>query len=333
MEALAVVGRACLTFAVAYGLFVACWLWLHIDAFAFALHTKDNKWNSLGKVSEAQIGDDPQTRTLIFVRHGESTWNVTFNRSKNPIFFIPRLLHAALVEIKLIITGVQDSWFIDSPLCEYGLTQAEEMAQFFRDHKEDPKIRDDIKVILGEQGSSTLVTSNLRRAISTGVVGVWDRLENKTKPSKMYVHSALQEVSRNPDTMSITPASTLPVPSWVDCEHKRDLEGAYAKHLEASNHSGNKSSRSNGLDRMLEFNEWAFSADSGAGTLICFGHSLWFRSYFKEFLHSNHICKTKKMKNCAAVKLQVRRVMLQGQAVYSIAPNSVEVIYLGFEGK
>lgn len=31
--------------------FPQCWLWLHIDAFAFGLHTKDTKWKGLPKVS------------------------------------------------------------------------------------------------------------------------------------------------------------------------------------------------------------------------------------------------------------------------------------------
>jgi hypothetical protein len=60
---------------------------------------------------------------FVFVRHGESTWNTTFNRSKLPWKFIPRLLDAAFKEIMLIITGQQDSWFIDSPLSDLGLEQ------------------------------------------------------------------------------------------------------------------------------------------------------------------------------------------------------------------
>ena len=110
--------------------------------------------------------------------------------------------------------------------------------------------------------------------------------------------------------------------------------------MDVSNHSGNKTTRSNGLDRMNAFNEWAFDLED-PGTLICFGyvffgsgcprtcvsaplflfsvcrqvappmmsfdrcrncrHSLWFRHYFKEFLQPDHTCKNKKMKNCACV--------------------------------
>lgn len=54
---------------------------------------------------------------------GESTWNQTFNRSKLPIFFIPRLIECMLLELQLIFTGKQDSWFIDSPLNTEGMDQ------------------------------------------------------------------------------------------------------------------------------------------------------------------------------------------------------------------
>jgi len=51
----------------------------------------------------------------------------------------------------------------------------------------------------------------------------------------------------------------------------------------------------------MTFNKWAFEEDRG--TLICVGHSLWFRNYFREFLPETfqHDCKAKKMMNCAWV--------------------------------
>ena len=109
---------------VLYLLFVACWLWLHIEAFTYGLLAKDGKWKSK-KIStaEAAAEDWDETVDLIFVRHGESTWNDTFNRTKFPPLFAKRLLYSALMEISLIISGNQDSWFYDSPLSELGLEQ------------------------------------------------------------------------------------------------------------------------------------------------------------------------------------------------------------------
>ena len=50
---------------------------------------------------------------LYFLRHGESTWNVTFNRMK--ALFLFRLAYACIYETYLAIT-TGDSWFLDSPL-------------------------------------------------------------------------------------------------------------------------------------------------------------------------------------------------------------------------
>lgn len=46
-----------------------------------------------------------ERRTVVFIRHGESMWNETFNRSKNPIYFFPRLIWAAAYELYLLIKG------------------------------------------------------------------------------------------------------------------------------------------------------------------------------------------------------------------------------------
>ena len=92
--------------------------------------------------------------------------------SKLPWKFIPRLLDAAFKELMLIITGQQDSWFIDLPLSDLGLEQSEEFKKFLADNQSNSEV----KLILGDSESkSTMVSSNLRRAISTGVVGACGR--------------------------------------------------------------------------------------------------------------------------------------------------------------
>ena len=53
-------------------------------------------------------------KTVYFVRHGESTWNDTFNKGKHrsalvfAIGFIPGLIKACLYELYLILTGKMD---------------------------------------------------------------------------------------------------------------------------------------------------------------------------------------------------------------------------------
>lgn len=55
----------------------------------------------------------PPVLQIYFVRHGESCWNVTFNRSK--LFMLFRVVYTCLYELWLLMTS-GDSWLIDSPL-------------------------------------------------------------------------------------------------------------------------------------------------------------------------------------------------------------------------
>lgn len=324
-------GRFLLGVVILYLLFFASWLWLHIEAFTYGLLTKDMKWKSGRKVTESEAASEnwDQSVEMIFIRHGESTWNDTFNRTKFPPLFAKRLIYSALMEISLIISGNQDSWFYDSPISELGLSQAEELRQYLAENKTSD---DGVRVLLDEdpEVKSTIVVSNLRRAISTAMVGLWDRISSSQR--KVIIHSALQEVSRNPDTLSITPAGTVPVPSWMDRGHtKTPFAAAMSDKLDPVMNYGNKALDSNGLKRMKAFNEWAFQEDRG--TLICVGHSLWFRYFFREFLPDTfqHDCKTKKMKNCAAIGFTLRMSNNGGDPVYSIDPKSLRTIYLGYK--
>ena len=55
---------------------------------------------------------------VIFIRHGESMWNLVFNRGFGPSFLV-RLVKAVLYELYLI--PFDDSCFLDSPLSDLGL--------------------------------------------------------------------------------------------------------------------------------------------------------------------------------------------------------------------
>lgn len=208
-----------------------------------------------------------------------------------------------------MLGGTQDSWFLDSPLSTTGLGQAEDLKDFLQKESEKTGLAaEQAKMLLGKSSErSTLVSSNLRRAISTAVVGLNDRIAGASH-EKIIIHSALQECSRNVDTLSITPRRSNPEPSWIDRDHRAtNIADAYKSKLDpVSNlrlsdvvpfslsyfslprsrqalHTGNKSAAITGQDRLLAFNEWAFGLDE-PGVLICTGHSLWFKAYFKEFL-------------------------------------------------
>ena len=55
-----------------------------------------------------------EKRTIVFIRHGESTWNETFNKGSHrsalvfAIGYIPNMIKAILYECYLILTGKID---------------------------------------------------------------------------------------------------------------------------------------------------------------------------------------------------------------------------------
>ena len=69
-------------------------------------------------------------------------------------------------------------------------------------------------------------------------------------------------------------------------------------------------------------------------TVICAGHSIWFRSFFRTYLPYgvDHIAKRKKIVNGGVVKFTLTRVVggeVDGERFF-IDPASVQVIYAGF---
>jgi hypothetical protein len=137
-----------------------------------------------------------ETKTIIFVRHGESTWNDTFNKGDRKVFqfvqgFIPGLFQALWTEYYFAVTGqANDSWFYDAPLSHKGRHQAEGIRTYLQQSTEFmlPKEQEYVAILKGalvvdnkpkegEGGSkeetkgpvvnSYLVSSPLRRAVST----------------------------------------------------------------------------------------------------------------------------------------------------------------------
>eukprot|EP00041_Stephanoeca_diplocostata_P012137 m.202417 g.202417 ORF g.202417 m.202417 type:complete len:200 (+) comp18828_c0_seq7:217-816(+) len=103
--------------------------------------------------------------------------------------------------------------------------------------------------------------------------------------------------------------------------------------IDASYNYGNKTVANNGQTRILSFFQWLFESDD-RGTVICVGHSLWFRQVFQAFLpdSSKHLSKTKKIVNCGVIGLTLTEYSVDGGPVqYMIDPESVKVIYGGFQ--
>eukprot|EP00038_Savillea_parva_P018595 m.24442 g.24442 ORF g.24442 m.24442 type:complete len:338 (+) comp4160_c0_seq2:169-1182(+) len=337
MELVTRVLRLLLGLVVGYLIWLCCWLWIYCEAFAFRLYSKDKKRFE----RESKLPQDRsavQSVRLIFIRHGESTWNDTFNRTKIPHKFAWRLLYSAVYETMLMMTGSNDSWFLDSPLSEFGLSQAEDLQKFLRTTAQNPAdpLSDDCKLILGQDDhvQSRVVVSNLRRCVSTCMVGLWDRIQKRGE--RVLIHTALQEISKNPDTVAITKAGEVPKPSWLDELHTdTKFAGHMAKALDPSMNMGTKSMDSTGQQRLLDFAAWASDTNINRGPIVCVGHSFWFREFCREFMPKSvqHDIKTKKITNCGVVMLTMTVDTSSGKPEYCVDPASLKTIYGGYTTK
>lgn len=302
--------------------------------------------------------EEEEERTIIFIRHGESMWNEIFNVSKNPFVVLPRLIRAIGLEIYFTLTASRDSIMYDSPLNTVGFQQATKLNEWVSRTNADSLSQREaemLKHMRGQgEGPSIVVSSALRRAVSTGLVGLSGRLVKRKE--KIRVLPCLQEMSRNVDTLSITPAQSVrptlrrgsffPVllvcfahfgcsccrhlanmqiiaPSWVDRQHGCTSQDAL---VDVSLHAGNKPMSQRGLERLYDFVNWAF--ESNAKTIIVCGHSLWFRSFFKVFMphQSKHVAKQKKMVNAGAVGFTLSK---RG-GCYLVRPATITPLHGGF---
>ena len=63
-----------------------------------------------------------------------------------------------------------------------------------------------------------------------------------------------------------------------------------------------------------------------------FGHSHWFRKFFREFVKGNHVSKTQKVQNCGAIAFRMTcEVREDGTKSYEIKAGSITTIYRGFQ--
>jgi len=281
-------------------------------------------------------------KTIVFVRHGESLWNDTFNKGAHrsalsfAVGFLPSLVKAFLCEFYLLFAGKLDSWFYDSPLSHLGLNQVKQLSHFLhtspvKESKEDSIIR----IMRGDKEAppSKLVSSNLRRAISTMAAAFHDRLQ-KTPSDSILILPSLQEISRNPDTLSLSLPFSPILASWIEKQRRDvcDFESILAKRVDVSLNSGNKPVSTNGLKRMLEFCNTVFSSSIKEDYVVVGGHSIWFRSFFKTFLPSTsmHVSKRRKIVNAGCVSFSLMTAEVGGKKHYMIDESSIQVIYGGF---
>jgi len=277
---------------------------------------RDKKWKKASADPALVEGAaDKRSKRLIFVRHGESTWNLIFN--VGPKILVPVKAIVALVrEILFALRLDPNSTFFDSPLNDSGLQQAKDLDDILWKHE--------------DLQSAVITTSNLRRAAQTVALAAKTRLEADPE-TKVVVLSSLQEISTNVDTLSLTPALKAPtlenVPAHLCSDDRFDV----------SCNTGNKLLRGNGLQRMQAFAEWAFQRDED--TIIVGGHSLYFRSFFREFLprgQNPFSAREVKVANGGVVALTLERGTVADDAglagiQYRIDPASITELHIGFD--
>jgi hypothetical protein len=153
------------------------------------------------------------------------------------------------------------------------------------------------------------------------------------RQEKILIVPALQEISRNPDTLSITPAHTPIQASWIDKTAKVcDFQEIFTNQIDMSLHIGNKPVNTNGLKRMLEFCDFIYTPSVKENNIIVGGHSIWFRSFFRTFLPYSvrHDAKDKKMVNGGIVTFELMKASTKSGPKYMIDPKTIKVVYGGF---
>ncbi|CAK0878042.1 unnamed protein product [Prorocentrum cordatum] len=309
-------------------------LWSRLDEVRrkLALVAYGGLYLVLSRDGQFQLPPDPgkssgsvcKTKTIVFVRHGESSWNECFNRGVG----LGALLRVALAlaqELAMLLS--LDSLFFDSPLSREGLSQAEELRRFL----ECP----DGSELRGLCGAAVLASSCLRRAACTGLLAFrWALGDGRP----VWALSCLQEISRNVDTLTLC-AAHRPPPLPAPLPGGPAPGSLPAGCLQAAYNFGNKGLAGNGGQRLEAFCEWAFSDCSPAAlqpAVVVFGHSLWFRTFFQVFLPhaAYHECKHAKIVNCGVVAFELELLggSESGRTEYRVRPGSVRTLYGGFEG-
>jgi len=290
------------------------------------LFSSDKKWKKLGDPDRVT---KKRSKTIYFVRHGESAWNVVFNKGFGKTF--PKRLGNALQKEANLFTTL-DSVFVDSPLSSLGAEQALELQSYI---ESIPDSDPDAVLKTGESGKSVLASSNLRRALSTGTIGFWPRIRRTQE--RIHVLSSLQEITFNVDGVALAKPYSSPVLADEELGALTSVTRADFdpdRYFDCSENAGDKPVRGKGVNRMLEFCHWCFKRDEPV--IIAAGHSLYFRFFFQTFLPytSQHEGKKSKMANGCVVKFTIWEGKDPNQEDrYVIEEASIKVLHQDFESK
>jgi len=150
--------------------------------------------------------------------------------------------------------------------------------------------------------------------------------------------SHLQEITSNPDGMSLSGKCEMPPVSVVlrlygsGKSPVKNWEEWLSSRFNTSFKEGFKPLHSRADDRMRAFVAWLFSEEHE--TIVLCGHSMWFRYFFECYLprDSKHSAKENKIQNTGTIALDfVKCEMKDGSVRYRIEADSIAVVHRGFE--
>eukprot|EP00656_Telonema_subtile_P007322 TRINITY_DN13436_c0_g1_i2.p1 TRINITY_DN13436_c0_g1~~TRINITY_DN13436_c0_g1_i2.p1 ORF type:complete len:390 (-),score=98.19 TRINITY_DN13436_c0_g1_i2:207-1376(-) len=280
------------------------------------------------------------TRRIIFVRHGESQWNMLFNSGLAGGKTLYRLLMYPILEA--LKFPMRDSYYYDSPLSELGIDQCLELSNYLSNPPLDPDVVPGAKPTGRERDAADLrgdantrsivVCSQLRRAAATCAIGLWPRL--KATGEKVLLLSSLMEQSRNVDCVPLS--APQEVPPLNDVKATLNDPSFGEDRFDACGNMGDKPVRAQGkkgFDRITNFVEFCFQEELEKTTVIAVGHSLYFKRFFNCFLpHGfNSVSKNCKLKNAGAVGLTLQRKVENGKTFYRIHPDEIIEVHGGFK--
>ncbi|KPI90726.1 hypothetical protein ABL78_0162 [Leptomonas seymouri] len=306
-------------------------VYAHGAAFMFQAKDLPKVFRGTNYLRMDAVGDyrgGKRTIRLVFIRHGQSVWNSLFNSFN--LGLPMRMAKAVIREFTDFFTNPFASCIIDSPLSSKGKKESEDLASFMRTAK--TKISFDPAV-------SAVVSSNLRRAMETALVGVSPRL-TLTK-ERIMMDSALQEGSQNIDAQTFSTEKGKIAPCTMGSITDPSKLGIV---LNPYLNAGNRVAGVDVYKRMDEFVAHLFGGrgdaslvpgagggNAGLQEVIVVGHSGFFRNFFMRFLpaSSTHVAKKKKMQNCAVVSLEITRDQNSGEV--TVDESSIKVLYKGFK--
>merc|ERR1711977_392385 len=271
-----------------------------------------------------QSKDKLKRKTLVFVRHGESEWNETFNRGKG-LGFLYRLVTSFLRELHELTLA--DSLMIDSPLSSLGKRQAEDLFHFMNQQKLGTvmynlkRAEDVFDRIKNDRGDCKLVSSNLRRAMATAAIGFGARLRKTGE--KIQIVPYLQEITRNIDAVSTAAKGEVQSRLGGGSLSKIDTAQVFDPRI----NTGSKPVSLTGSKRIELFAQWLFSQKES--TIVASGHSLYFKTFLNVYLPKSfdHVCKRKKMKNAGVITFDI---VQDSKGSVMILQDTLTTLYLGY---